>query len=83
MDQHSDIPEIGQPIPDLQHHLSDARHTFYALIARLRRDADKINDQETKMLFEFTAEVLAGLARAFRQFEERQSHPATDEDTGS
>lgn len=49
-----------------------ARGTLYELIARFRKDAASTDDQEAQSVFEFAAEIVAGLSRALRQFQERR-----------
>ncbi|MCC6616372.1 MAG: hypothetical protein IT320_23060 [Anaerolineae bacterium] len=44
----------------------ETRRLLYQLIAMLRRNARHANSVDNKALFDTSAEVVAGLARAFR-----------------
>lgn len=57
---------------------SRARQYLYDLIALFRKDAEESTDIQTQSIFEFAAEVIAGLARAFRQHEAEMSDGTTD-----
>lgn len=46
---------------------------FEALVDELRAEADLAGDATTRALYEAAAEVVDGLARAFRQVAERQA----------
>jgi len=59
--------------PEAQARTTEARSSLYNLIARFRTDAAKTDDKEAKSIFEFAAEVIAGLTRGFREFQERRS----------
>jgi hypothetical protein len=50
-----------------------ARSRFYDLIAQFRVEAAECEDPSARALFEFAAEVIASLARAFRLFEDLQA----------
>lgn len=50
-----------------------ARSKLYELIVQFRSDAAVISDAKAQTLFEFSAEILAGLARSFREFDESRS----------
>ena len=49
---------------------TQARGVLYTLIARFRQDAAEAEDKRTRSIFEFAAEVISGLARAFKSYEE-------------
>jgi hypothetical protein len=69
-----DDPEDGQLTPTTQ-----ARQYLYNLIAVFRKDAEESTDNRTQSFFEFAADVIAGLARAFRQHEAEMSDIETNE----
>ena len=55
-----------------------ARSQLYRLIAQFRKDADSAEDPSTQAIFEYAAETVAGLASAFKRFDdqiERQNTP--------
>lgn len=71
--------EVGLD-PDTRQRTNEARSVLYPLIARFRKDAAEANNQAVRSIFEFAAEVLAGLTRAFRQFEEEaETKPETND----
>jgi len=73
----------GQNDPERQDTMASGirsiQHDLYELLVRLRKNAANTEDQRTKMLFDFAAEVVAGLSRAFRGFEERRRSLKKDE----
>lgn len=56
---------------DPRHHTLQMRQRFDDLIQHLREDVDKVDDPQAKALFETSAEVIGGLATAFRHYEEK------------
>ena len=52
-----------------------ARSKLYELIVQFRMDAAEVSDSKTQLLFEFSAEILAGMARSFREYDENPDHP--------
>lgn len=56
---------------DPQHHVRKVESQFQALIEHLREDIEKIEEPRAKALFETSAEVLAGLKKAFRDYESK------------
>lgn len=56
---------------DPRHHTLQIRQRFDDLIQHLREDVNKVDDPQAKALFETSAEVINGLATAFRHFEEK------------
>lgn len=48
----------------------NARSKLYDLIVQFRQDAARLSDPKAKLLFEFSAEMLAGMARSFRNLED-------------
>jgi hypothetical protein len=61
--------------PELNRKTLKARSKLYELIVQFRMDASTASDPKAQMLFEFSAEVLAGMARAFREFDESRTEP--------
>lgn len=47
-----------------------ARSKLYELIVQFRMDATEVSDPKAQLLFEFSAEILAGMARSFREYDE-------------
>lgn len=56
---------------DPRRHTGQVRERLSELIAHLRQDVTKIDDPRAQALFETTAEVLAGLEKAYADFEAR------------
>jgi hypothetical protein len=63
------------------HHTQNMQHQLREMIEDLRSDIEKVDEAQLKAMFETAAEVLGGLAKAFRDYEEknepawRQSEP--------
>ena len=53
-----------------RHRTTEARSQLYRLIARFRKDAENADDPRTRTIFAFAAEIITGLARAFRRHED-------------
>jgi hypothetical protein len=60
---------------DPRHHTAKLKGMLSQIIQHAREDVMKIDDPRGRALFEVTAEVLEGLAKAFRYYEEK-SEPA-------
>jgi molecular chaperone GrpE (heat shock protein) len=56
---------------DPRHHTQKVRERLEGLIQHLREDVEKVEDHRAQALFETTAEVLEGLDRAYRHFEQK------------
>jgi hypothetical protein len=54
-----------------QHHTQKVSALFQNLINHLRSDIEKIDDPRAKAMFETSAEVLGGLQKAFRDYEQK------------
>jgi hypothetical protein len=54
-----------------QHHTQKVSARFQDLIDHLRSDIEKIDDPRAKAMFETSAEVLGGLQKAFRDYEQK------------
>ncbi|MBZ0296560.1 MAG: hypothetical protein K8L99_28625 [Anaerolineae bacterium] len=71
--------------PDPVNKSLEARGQLYRLITSLRKDANQFKDPKSQTMFKMAAEVAAGLARAFRDFEKEIApddgdEPCDDED---
>jgi hypothetical protein len=51
------------------HHTRKMRAELEATISHLRADIDKVDDPKFKAMFETSAEVLGGIAKAFSDYE--------------
>jgi hypothetical protein len=60
---------------DPRHHTAHLKQMLNDTANHAREDVSKISDPKAQALFETTAEVLKGLAKAFDDFE-RKSEPA-------
>lgn len=60
---------------DPRHHANKLKTMLQETGKRAREDVQKIEDPKARALFEVTAEVLDGLTKAFRDYEEK-SEPA-------
>jgi len=60
---------------DPRHHTAKLKGMLSQIIQHAREDVMKIDDPRGRALLEVTAEVLEGLAKAFRDYEEK-SEPA-------
>jgi hypothetical protein len=54
---------------DPRYHTQNVGRMMQELINHLREDVEKVDDPQAKALFEVSAEVVAGLQRAFEHFE--------------
>jgi hypothetical protein len=54
---------------DPRHHASQQAARLSQTVQHLREDAGKVQDLRVQALFETAAEVLAGLEKAFRDYE--------------
>lgn len=55
---------------DPRQHSLQTRQQFDNLISHLRDDVSKVQDPQAKALFETAAEVIGGLSKAFKHFEQ-------------
>lgn len=75
------IVRSSQPTPEGVHNADTARRTLkarsklYDLIVQFRMDAAEVKDPKAQILFEFSAEILAGMARSFREYDENPGQP--------
>ncbi len=54
---------------DPRHHTQKMRAALQEIIDHLREDIEKVDEPQLKAMFETSAEVLGGLAKAFRDYE--------------
>jgi hypothetical protein len=64
---------------DLYQTTMEARSKLYDLITYFRKTASSTNDPKARAIFTFAAEVVAGLARAFRAFQKQLEVDNLDE----
>ena len=53
------------------HRTTQARSQLYDLVAKFRKTAETADDVRTRTIFEFAAEIISGLVRAFRRHEDQ------------
>jgi len=56
---------------DPRAHTANVRKEFRELIEHLHDDVNKIDEPKAQALFETAAEVISGLERAFKHYEEK------------
>jgi hypothetical protein len=56
------------------HHTQKMQQRLQEIIEHLRQDIDKVDEPQFKAMFETSAEVLAGLIKAFRDYEQKTEH---------
>lgn len=56
---------------DPRHHAQKMQKAFDDLKDHLREDIMKVDEPQAKAMFETAAEVLAGLAKTFRDYEQK------------
>ncbi|MDN6177574.1 MAG: hypothetical protein L0J08_03390, partial [Micrococcaceae bacterium] len=59
---------------DPRRHTMQVRSRLTELAEHLREDVDKVDEPRFKALFETSAEVLAGLEKAFAGYEEKSGN---------
>jgi hypothetical protein len=59
------------PESDPRHHTAKFRGMLEDLMTHLREDVEKVDDPRAQALFETSAEVLGGLAKAYEHFDSR------------
>ncbi|MFI5072087.1 MAG: hypothetical protein ACHP8A_14475 [Terriglobales bacterium] len=58
------------PESDPRHHTARIKQMLTEIMEHARQDVGKVNDPKAQALFETTAEVLAGLKKAYEHFEQ-------------
>ena len=56
---------------DPRHHVQKMRKALQDIRNHLREDIRKVDEPQLKAMFETSAEVLAGLAKAFKDYEQK------------
>lgn len=56
---------------DPRHHTQNMRKRLQEMIDHLRADIEKVDEPQLKAMFETSAEVLGGLAKAFHDYEQK------------
>jgi hypothetical protein len=56
---------------DPRHHTQKMKQRLEETIDHLREDIDKVDEPQLKAMFETAAEVLGGLVKAFRDYEQK------------
>ncbi|HEY2135871.1 MAG TPA: hypothetical protein VGH49_08270 [Xanthobacteraceae bacterium] len=56
---------------DARHHTEKMRQRLTETMDHLRRDVDVVDEPRLKAMFETSAEVLGGLVKAFRDYEQK------------
>jgi hypothetical protein len=59
------------PESDPRHHTAKLKQMLTETMEHARQDVAKVSDPKAQALFETTAEVLAGLKKAYEHFEQR------------
>jgi hypothetical protein len=62
---------VSQTDRDPRHHTQKMQGRLQEIIDHLRRDIGKVDEPQLKAMFETSAEVLAGLKKAFADYEEK------------
>jgi hypothetical protein len=56
---------------DPRHHTQKMQKALHEIQAHLREDIQKVDEPQLKAMFETAAEVLGGLMKAFRDYEQK------------
>ncbi|MGT2468477.1 hypothetical protein ACVOMV_32525 [Mesorhizobium atlanticum] len=56
---------------DPRHHTQKMQKAFQEIQGHLREDITKVDEPQLKAMFETSAEVLGGLIKAFRDYEQK------------
>jgi hypothetical protein len=62
---------MADPGSDARHHTRKCKHRLKEIIDHLRQDVEKVDEPQLKAMFETSAEVLGGLVKAFRDYEQK------------
>jgi uncharacterized membrane-anchored protein YhcB (DUF1043 family) len=54
-----------------RHHTQKMQKAFQELQDHLRKDVEEVDEPQLKAMFETSAEVLGGLVKAFRDYEQK------------
>jgi hypothetical protein len=56
---------------DPRHHTQKMQQRLHEIMQHLREDVTKVDEPQLKAMFETSAEVLGGLAKAFQDYERK------------
>jgi len=56
---------------DPRHHTQKMQRKLHEIVHHLREDIQKVDEPQLKAMFETSAEVLTGLAKSFRDYEQK------------
>lgn len=56
---------------DPRHHTRKMRQALQGVIDHLRSDVENVDEPQLRAMFETSAEVLGGLVKAFRDYEQK------------
>jgi uncharacterized membrane-anchored protein YhcB (DUF1043 family) len=56
---------------DPRHHTQKMQNRLQETMQHLREDIEKVDEPQLKAMFETSAEVLGGLVKAFRDYEQK------------
>jgi uncharacterized membrane-anchored protein YhcB (DUF1043 family) len=59
------------PDRDPRHHTQKMQTRLKEMMDHLRQDVEKVDEPQLKAMFETSAEVLGGLIKAFRDYEQK------------
>ena len=64
-------PRMVSSIDKTKHHTKKMRQRLEETMKHLREDVGKVDEPQFKAMFETSAEVLGGLIKAFRDYEQK------------
>ena len=64
--------QTAYPEDDPQHHTAHLRELLHGVVSHAREDIGKISEPKAQALFETTAEVCAGLIKAFDDYDKKE-----------
>jgi hypothetical protein len=65
------VMALGTSERDPRHHTQKMQQRLQELSDHLRQDIDKVDEPQLRAMFETAAEVLGGLKKAFRDYEQK------------
>jgi len=65
-------PKVSENTSDPIHHTRNTSARFSELIEHLREDISRVDEPQFKAMAETAAEVLGGLATAFKHYEQKR-----------
>ena len=64
------MPRTSNSIAEPGEKIGEVRHKLLDMVQQTRNEIDQVNDPRARALFETTAEVLEGLAKAYKDYNE-------------